>query len=144
MIVSVVSLESSFDFAALRTFIASHIEDYEQLETLLFVRRHRQSVSAAVVASELKLEAHEASQALHALAACNLLAVDDSSAGKTFRYAPRGAELSRGAELLALAYGEHRIKLVQLMNSNALDRARMIALRKFAEGFRLGSPRKNG
>jgi DNA-directed RNA polymerase specialized sigma subunit len=137
-------LESSLDFAALRAFIASHIENYEQLETLLLLRRRGQSVSAAIVASELKLEAHEVNQALRALASCNLVTVDDSSGSSTFRYSPLNDDLSLGVELLALAYEEHRIKLIQLMNANALDRARMIALRKFAEGFRLGGPKKNG
>jgi len=86
----------------------------------------------------------EASQALRALAACDLLAVDGSSSSETFRFSPGTAELSFGAAQLALAYDEHRIKLIQLMNANAIDRARMIALRKFAEGFRLSGPKKNG
>jgi len=137
-------LESSLDFAALRHFIVSHVENFEQLEALLLLRRHRQSLSAAVVASELKIDTHQTSQALRALVSSALVAVDDSSPVKTFRYSPASADLSQGVDLLATAYDEHRVKVVQLMSRNALDRARTIALRNFADGFRLGGPKKNG
>jgi len=137
-------LESSLDLAALRAFIASHIENYEQLEVLLLLNRRRQSVSAAAVAAELKLEESEVGQALRALESRHLLADDDAGLGKMFRFSPKTAELLQGVELLARAYDEHRIKLIQLMNANALERAKMIALRKFAEGFRLGGSKKDG
>lgn len=137
-------MESSLDLAALRAFIASHIENYEQLEVLLLLNRRRQSVSAVAVAAELKLEESEVSQALRALESRHLLADNDAGRGKMFRFSPKTAELLQGVELLARAYDEHRIKLIQLMNANALERAKMIALRKFAEGFRLGGSKKDG
>lgn len=135
-------LESSLDVATLRGFIAANIENYEQLETLLLLRRRARSTKVQAVASELKLDAEEAHQALRALVARKLVAVDSSE--DAFRYSPRTEELSQGAELLALAYEGHRLKLIQLMNANALERARMAALRTFAQGFRLGGPKKDG
>jgi len=137
-------LESSLDLAALRAFIASHIENYEQLEVLLLLNRRRQSVSAAAVAAELKLEESEVGQALRALESRHLLADDDAYLARRGIYATGFLVSDQGVELLARAYDEHRIKLIQLMNANALERAKMIALRKFAEGFRLGGSKKDG
>ena len=137
-------LESSLDFATLRAFMASHIETYEQLEALLLLHRRGQGLTPAVVASELKIEAHEASQALRRLVGANLVAIDDSADGKLFRYSPGSTELGGAVQLLAEAYDESRVKLVQLMNANAFDRARMIALRAFADGFRLSGSKKDG
>lgn len=137
-------MENSIDFAVLRAFLLAHVENYEQLEALLVLRRAGETRTAAAIASKLKIEVPEAEQALDRLVKSKLLEPEVIGAKKVFRYSPDTPELSSNVELLVSAYEERTVKVVELMTTNAIERMRTNALRIFAEGFRLGGPKKNG
>jgi Mn-dependent DtxR family transcriptional regulator len=65
-------LESSLDIVALRAFLLTHVESYEQLEALRLLYRSGDGLAATDVASELKIETREAEQVLERLAKSKL------------------------------------------------------------------------
>jgi hypothetical protein len=137
-------LESPLDFVALRAFLIAHVENYEQLEALRLLCRSKVGLTAADVASALKLETLEAQQVLERLARSKLAERAAVGADDVFRYSPGTPELSSNVQLLLIAYDEDRVRLVELMTANAIERMRTTALRAFADGFRFGGRKKDG
>ena len=112
-----------------RAFIHTHIHSVEQLEVLLLLRRDRtRGFSGTEVASELRIHPASAEARLQDFEAREFCA----RTGDRFFYAPKTAELERLVGLLATAYGDARVTVIQTIFSKPPD-----ALRSFADAFKL-------
>ena len=130
---------------AVTALLADRIESFEQLETLLLLRQHRdQAWTPKSVGEKLGIAATTAAEALEHLCRKNLL--DDRVDGEAlrFRYAPATPDLDGAVSALARAYGERRLEVMTLVSANAVARVRTSATRMFADAFLIGRRKKDG
>jgi hypothetical protein len=137
-------LESSPDLVALRAFLFAHVESYEQLTALLVLYRAAEAQTVAFVASELKVDVHEARLVVEKLAASKLVILEGKGGDALCRYSPASQDLALQVQALAVAYEDNQVRLVELMTANAIERMRTNALRAFADGFRWRGSKKDG
>lgn len=123
----------------LRAFLRDCISSYEELEALLLLARSSdRSWSAAELAGELKVPEDGVAMATERLAAIDgLLGLEQQAAVLRFRYTPNRDSLRQVVAELEEAYRDQRLRIVQLMSANALERVRGAAARRLAEGFRI-------
>jgi hypothetical protein len=125
----------------LRQFLFEHIADYEHLDVLTLLAREPQRVwSAAEAAQSLGLELEVCRSALTHLSESGLLAT--RSGAEAFHYAPANETLARHVETLIRVYQEHRVEVVRMMSTNAVERVRTAAIRAFSGAFHLRGPKK--
>jgi len=132
------------DLEELRIFLRDNISSFEELEALIFfMRAPRRPWSCADVAVAIKLPDDLVQTALEALVAANGILVRTSQPGQdqAFRYSPP-ADLDPVLEKLLRAYDEERLRIVQIMSSNAMERVRSSAARRLADAFRLQRSKK--
>jgi hypothetical protein len=123
---------------ALESFVAEHVRSVAALEVLLLLRATRpRAWSAAVLAAELRIDAHFAEGRLAELARAGL--VEAAGGEATYRYAPEPAERDALVEQLDLAYAERRVSVVTLIYAAPRDQARA-----FADAFRMRKEREDG
>lgn len=135
---------TSDEFEELRVFLRDHVSSFEELEALLFfMRAPRRPWSCADVALAIRLQDDLVQSALEALVAADGILERTAQAGKdqAFRYSPP-AELDPVLAKLQRAYDEQRLRIVQIMSSNAMDRVRSSAARRLADAFRLERNKK--
>lgn len=113
----------------LRTSVTS----YEGLEALLLVRRAGGTVSADDAAGALGLRRDIVASALHGLAEAGL--VEEASVAGETRWGNVPEALHGVVDRLAVAYRDHRLEMVVIMNHHAVERLRSGALRAFADAF---------
>lgn len=112
-----------------RAFIHANIHSVEQLEVLLLLRRDRtRGFTGTEVANELRIHPASAEARLHDFEARDVCV----RTGDRFFYAPKTAELERLIGLLATAYGDARVTVIQTIFSKPPE-----ALRSFADAFKL-------
>lgn len=116
----------------LRRFVRTAIDSLEQLDALVIVVRADHFWSAAELASELRLPASAAEQALEALASRGLLEVRLGTR-VLYRYAPAHPDLGLAAEIPEY-YPAARAEVVR----QSTPRRR--ALRHFADAFQFRHP----
>lgn len=122
-----------------RNFLRDHITSYEHLEVLLLLRRRAdQRWSAEAVATELRVSADAAEDALAHLCGCSLLEVHRQDTPRSFSYGPGGPDLAATVDELARGYDLDRLGVMNLMNAHAIERVRDHALHMFADAFVLG------
>jgi len=127
------------EFEELRVFLRDHVSSFEELEALLFfMRAPRRPWSPVDVAVAINLQDDLVQGAIEALIASNGILERTSQAekGQAFRYAPP-AELEPVLAKLQRAYDEQRMRIVQIMSANAIERVRSSAARQLADAFRL-------
>ena len=118
-----------------RALLQEHIESYEQLETLLLLRRERyEHWSAPGLAGRLRVRAELIDTALAALEASGLIQTL-ATEPRRFAYRPASAGLDAAVGRLERAYTERPIPVIQLMSANAIERLRTAALHTFADAF---------
>lgn len=121
--------------AALQAFLFDCIENYEQLELLVFLQRDRNRwLTADECARQLGIPESLVAIALEDLVGRQLAERRPDPAAR-YRYAPGTLELDYKSGLLARHYQENRFEIVKLMSANAIERLRTSALRTFAEAF---------
>lgn len=121
-----------------KALLRNHIESFEQLEILLLLHRKRgDALDADAVTMELKLDFDTVTEALGHLCRANL-AVRVEGEGRRFRYGPDRPVMDEAVGNLAESYDENRIEVINLMNTNAIERVRTSAMRAFANSFLLG------
>lgn len=114
--------------AALRTFLARHIDSIAHLEALLLARGSAETAwDAAATAARLYIGEQEAAATLAHLVEQGLLVRE----GSGYRYAPQSAQLADLADLLAYHYARHLIPITNLIH------AKPRRIRQFADAFKL-------
>ncbi|MBW4050678.1 MAG: hypothetical protein HIU85_04325 [Proteobacteria bacterium] len=112
-----------------------HIESYEQLETLLLLRRERyEEWTGQGLADRLRVQADLIGTALAGLEASGLVQVL-ATAPARYAYRPASAGLDAAVSRLEREYAERSILIIQLMSANAIERLRTAALHTFADAF---------
>lgn len=118
-----------------RALLHEHIESYEQLETLLLLRRERyEEWTGEGLASRLRVRAELIDTALAGLEAGGLIQAIRASPTQ-FVYRPASPGLDAAVGRLERAYAERPILVIQLMSANAIERLRTAALHTFADAF---------
>lgn len=118
-----------------RALLHEHIESYEQLETLLLLRRERyEQWTSEGLAARLRVRAELVDSALIRLKAGGL--VETTGVAPTrFAYRPASPALDAAVGRLQSEYAERPILIIQLMSANAIERLRTAALHTFADAF---------
>jgi hypothetical protein len=113
-----------------RAFIEEHINSIEQLEILLFLHRHHdRSWTAAELSRELYISEESAARRLEDFAARKLVVRVEK--GHRYQSVPVTAPSYRVIGLLATAYQERRVRVVNLVFSKPVDH-----VRSFADAFK--------
>jgi hypothetical protein len=121
-----------------KALLRDHIESFEQLEILLLLHRRRDDTWVPdSVATELKLDPDNMDEALGHLCRAHL-AVRVEGAARPFQYSPGNPATDAAVGDLAQAYADNRLEVMNLMNTNAIERVRTSAMRAFANSFLLG------
>lgn len=121
-----------------KALLRDHIESFEQLEILLLLHRRRSdTLDSDAVALDLKLDPDIVSESLVHLSRARL-AVRVEGRPRLFRYGPDRPGLDAAVSNLAESYDDNRLEVINLMNTNAIDRVRTSAMRAFANSFLLG------
>jgi hypothetical protein len=121
-----------------KALLRDHIESFEQLEILLLLHRRRGEIlDPDAVATELKMDFDTVTDAL-AHFCREHLAIRIEGEGRRFRYGPDRPGLDEAVGDLAESYDENRLEVINLMNTNAIERVRTSAMRAFANSFLLG------
>ena len=121
--------------ADVRALLHDHIESYEQLETLLLLRREPHGQwSGRAVAERLRVRQELIHTGLAGLETSGLLQ-SDGGASPRFAYRPATPRLEAAVDLLEREYVQRPILIIQLMSANAIERLRTAALHTFADAF---------
>lgn len=127
-----------------RGLLHEHIESYEQLETLLLLRRQRsEEWTAEALAARLHIRPELVEGALAGLEASGLVAAT-ATAPTRFAYRPVSSGLDAATERLGREYADRPILIIQLMSANSLERLRTAALHTFADAFVLKKDKNRG
>ncbi len=114
-----------------RAFIADHVDSVVQLEVLLLLHREPQrSWSPTGVAKVLRIDEAWVASQMADLQAHGLLKRQDGQPGQ-YQYAPAQPELHESVVLVARAYAERPVSVINLVYSKPIDK-----LRSFSEAFR--------
>lgn len=117
---------------ALRKLLDNHVESFEKLELLMFLRRAPDGSSTiGELARSLDLGSDEVREIVAALAAGGLVTRVDG----TVTLAPRTPEQRAALDELAQIYDDDKITLVKAIAETAMERLRNLAGRAFAEAF---------
>jgi hypothetical protein len=130
--------------ASLQAFLYDCIENYEQLELLVFL--HGDATrwwTAGECATQLGIPESLVAIALDDLVG-RQLAERRPETVACYRYAPGSLELDYKSNLLARHYQQNRFEIVKLMSANAIERLRTSALRTFAEAFVIRRDERRG
>lgn len=103
-------------------FIVERVQNYEQLEALLWLSsRPSEAVPLSVLAQTLSLPEAALEEAIQRLEAAQLLShsVDTPA---LIRYAPRSPELHANVVALSAFYERDRLDVVRLMTENSMRR----------------------
>jgi DNA-binding MarR family transcriptional regulator len=115
---------------SLRKLIDTHIESFEKLELLMFLRRAPgERATSGELARALELDAGEVRSIVAQLSAAGLVA---RAADGAVAPAPQH---QAALDELARVYDEDKIELVKAIAEAAMDRLRNLAGRAFAEAF---------
>lgn len=120
-----------------------NVESYEELEILLHLAALGGPSEVAALAANLRIPAQAAQPALEALTGRGFLSSHGGST-PSYRYDPKSPVLDQAVRDLSLQYQHDRLRIIELMTANAMERLRAAALKTFADCFRLGRAKKDG
>ena len=121
--------------ADVRALLDEHVESYEQLETLLLLRRERyEEWTIEGLATRLRVRAELIETALAGLKTSGLVEAIGAAPAR-FAYRPTSSGLDAAAGRLEREYAERPILIIQLMSANSIERLRTAALHTFADAF---------
>jgi hypothetical protein len=116
-------------------FLDTHLDAFEQLEVLLFLRRQARAVDLESLAGALGMDREACEEACRHLAKRGVVRATGDP--PVFAYAPSRPEDVRTVDALAKLYAEDRVVVIQAITASSLERLRRSTLRAFAEAFRL-------
>jgi hypothetical protein len=112
------------------------VQSFEQLAALLLLRQSpEREWRASDVATELRMTRSEAERALLQLEERGLLRIRDDETTRGWAYRPATPRLAAVIDAVAIAYDEHPLDVMRLMNKLSIARIRSAALRTFADAF---------
>lgn len=118
-----------------RELLNEHIESYEQLETLLLLRRERyEEWTIEGLAARLHVRAELVETALAGLKTSGLVEATAAVPAR-FAYRPASSRLDAASGRLEREYAERPILVIQLMSANSIERLRTATLHTFADAF---------
>jgi hypothetical protein len=118
-----------------RELLHEHIESYEQLETLLLLRRERyEEWTVEALAARLHVHAELVETALAGLEAGGLVKAT-AAAPARFAYRPTSSRLDAACGRLEREYAERPILVIQRMSAHSIERLRTATLHTFADAF---------
>ena len=127
----------------LKRFLLENVESYEQLHALLYLAgRPGLAPSASDVSIGLGISEDAALQALQSLQNHGLIVAMVSRERPLFRLEGR-PDLDAVLEELRHAHEQRPVEVAKLMTANAIERARTIAARHFADAFLLRRDKKD-
>lgn len=130
------SRTSRFEREDLQRFLFEHVESYEELELVVFLRRQRErDWTAEEAGAKLGLSTSACVSALEALEQHGVV-VKGATPG-SFRYEPYSMEAAARLAQLDAFYRNQRLAVVMLMSVNAIERLRVATLHRFADTLRL-------
>jgi len=120
----------------LRETVSSH----EELQVLLFARRHGATWSREEAAGSLHLAEPALDDSVDALLAAGFLQPEPGGLNgeRRLRYAPASPDLADLVDRVAEVLETNPLHLFELMNQHALERVRSSVARTFASAFVLG------
>jgi DNA-binding MarR family transcriptional regulator len=125
--------------------IRASIHSLEELEILLMLHRERgRSWSAGQISSELRMSETLVVTALQALVANKLAARVGDATPLQHRYLSQGPQAEPVLEELARTYAQNRAPVLMQISSNAIERVREGALRRFSDALRVAGRKRNG
>ena len=114
-----------------RRFITEQIASIEQLEVLLLLfQGGRREFSAVGISKQLYTSAESVERWLSSMCSSGLL-VCRTGDEKLYQYKPSSGDLDRIVRLLANAYSERRVSIINLVFAKPLDH-----IRTFADAFK--------
>lgn len=120
----------------LKRFLFEHVESYEELELIVWLRRQRErDWTAEEAGSELGISTSASRTGLQGLEQRGLV-VKGALAG-AFRYGPCSLEVAARLAQVDELYRNQRLAVVMLMSVNAIERLRLATLHRFADTLRL-------
>jgi hypothetical protein len=121
---------------AVRAAVGRWVDTLDALEVLLFLQRGRdRSWTATQICAALGIAEKAAGRELGKLVGRGLA----TATADAYRFAPSVADAEEGVALIAAAYRERRIELINHVASDALRR-----IRDLADAFRIGKGKKEG
>lgn len=118
-----------------RELLNEHIDSYEQLETLLLLRRERyEEWTVDGLAARLHIHAELVESALAGLKVSGLVEATATTPAR-FAYRPTSSRLDGASGRLEREYAERPILIIQLMSANSIERLRTATLHTFADAF---------
>ncbi len=118
--------------------ISKYIDSLEELEILILVKNDPQkSWSLDRVNDQVRSSAASIQQRLAKLVETGFVAFDSST--KEYRYEPKSENLVTAVTLLAEAYRERRIKVIEAIYSKPVS-----GIRSFSEAFRFKRENNDG
>jgi hypothetical protein len=125
--------------------LRAHIESYEHLVALLWLRKHHQEAwTPHAIGAGARIPDTSVHSTLEHLLKHHLVEVQADSTGSRYIYNPRPASLAAAVEALEIVHERSVLEIVKILNANAFDRIRNAAIHTFADAFVLGSRRRNG
>ena len=120
----------------LQSFLFEHVESYEELELVVFLRRQRErDWTTESMAGELGLPNSACLSAIAGLRQRGL--VEAGALAGTFRYSPSSLEVAARLAQLDELYRSQRLTVVMLMSVNAIERLRVATMHRFVDTLRL-------
>lgn len=127
---------------SIERFLFEQIHSFEELEVVVLLNRDSaQRWTEESIAAQLKIAVNMVDDALKALRNRGIVEVL-TEGGTTFHVASTDYK-TQLSELVAL-YERHRLEIVMLMSTNAIERVRTGAMRTFADCFFVGRKRDDG
>lgn len=119
--------------AEVRAFLRDHIPSYDQLAVLLLLHHRADAIwTTHTIATELRTSPEVVHDALARLRATGLI---EAMPAGTFRFPPGPSAIATLVDQLAQLHDRDRLGVMNLMNSNAIERVRNRALHTFADAF---------
>jgi hypothetical protein len=127
----------------IRAFLLEHVEDLEELEILAFLHARREGATLAGIADGVRFPVSTVLSVLERLAAQGTVSCSALEPAE-YRFETSDAVVRERFEEVFAAYRANPLVVMKLMTSNAIDRVRTAAMRRFADSFRLKGPKSNG
>jgi predicted transcriptional regulator len=119
---------------AVCAFLRDHIDSFESLEALLFLRREGTACTAEELCKRLKTRTPLIDDALASLVRARLVNTDQS-VGPLYTYANEDSARDAVVGSVERLYRDEPIQIMQLMSTNAIERLRTRTIRAFADAF---------